>query len=171
MKAAPALLGWRLYTQDNDGQLVGGMITETEAYTEEDAASHSYNGQTPRNSAMFGPAGHLYVYFTYGMHWCANIVAGPKGRGEAVLLRSLIPDRGLDRICKRRHERPDNELTNGPAKLCQALNITAVDNGAVINEGRFILLPPQKRSLKYRSLPRVGINRDVDRLWRFVLDM
>lgn len=164
--AARQLIGWRFYVKDSSG-LVGGTIVETEAYSQDDAASHSYRGQTPRNQIMFGPAGHVYVYFTYGMHFCMNIVTGPEGRGEAVLLRALAPDSGLDVIRSRRHSRPDGELTNGPAKLCQALAIDAKDNGAEIGNSRFMLLPPTS-ALRVHSTERIGISRDTHRLWRFV---
>lgn len=164
--AARDLIGWRLYTIDA-GKKVGGTIIETEAYTQEDAASHTYNGQTARNSIMFNYAGHVYVFFTYGMHWCFNIVTGAIGSGEAVLIRAIIPDMGIDTMRERRNHVPDAELTNGPAKLCQALAITGADNGALINSSRFILAPPTK-PYKFSTTPRVGIRKDIDRLWRFV---
>src|SRR6478735_247431 len=139
-EVARDLIGYRLYACEADGSLTGGVIIETEAYTADDAASHSYRGETPRNRVMFGPAGHIYVYFTYGMHWCMNIVTGKKGEGEAVLIRALRPDQGLERITKRRHGRQG--LTNGPAKICQALAVTGSDNGQSLGAGRFVLLPP-----------------------------
>lgn len=164
--AAQKLIGWRFYSKDSEG-LVGGTITETEAYTQDDAASHSYNGRTPRNEVMFGQSGHLYVYFTYGMHYCANIVTGKDGQGEAVLLRALVPDRGIDHIRERRGYRPDSQLVNGPAKICQALNITISDNGATLGKDKFILLPPSKQ-LSVTPTVRIGIKKDTHRLWRFV---
>jgi DNA-3-methyladenine glycosylase len=119
---------------------------------------------------MFGPAGYLYVYFTYGMHWCANIVTGQKGHGEAVLIRAIQPDQGLAIIQERRGNRPNAELTNGPAKFCQALAITGQDSGAAINQGRFLLLPPLGRRPKINVTTRIGITQDTHRLWRFVVD-
>lgn len=168
--AAHQLIGWRFYTVESDGTHTGGVITETEAYTQDDAASHSYRERTPRSDVMFGPAGRLYVYFTYGMHWCVNIVTGTEGTGEAVLLRALIPDSGLETIQKRRGNRPDGELTNGPAKLCQALAITGDDQGKILNEGRFLLLPPQPQhmQLHIQATERIGIRNDTHRPWRFV---
>ena len=166
---ARQLIGWRLYTQDANG-LVGGIIIETEAYTQEDAASHSYNGQTKRNQIMFGPAGHIYVYFTYGMHYCMNIVTGKNGEGQAVLIRALVPDSGLDSMRNRRNNRPDTELTNGPAKLCQALAIDAKDNGAEIGNGRFVLLPPLNEKFNVTATKRIGISKEKDKLWRFVAE-
>lgn len=167
--AAPQLIGWRLYRREGD-DLVGGMIVETEAYNQTDAASHSYKGETPRTKVMFGPAGHLYVYFTYGMHYCMNIVTGVEGEGDAVLLRAIIPDEGLDLIRERRNNRPDAELTDGPAKLCQALGVNPQDNGKVVNDSEFRLLPPLASDLKIKVTPRIGITKDTHRLWRFLLD-
>jgi DNA-3-methyladenine glycosylase len=174
-KAAPVasrqILGWQLYAREPEGTLVGGMITETEAYNEEDAASHSFNGKTLRNQVMFGPAGYIYTYFTYGMHWCLNIVTGPKDNGEAVLIRAIQPNRGLDIMRQRRSKRSDNDLTNGPAKLCQALNITGEDNGGQLNSktGKFLLLPPETdQVLRIVATTRLGIKRDTHRLWRFL---
>lgn len=164
---ARELIGARLYVTTSAGEKVGGMIVETEAYNQDDAASHSYKGQTPRTEVMFGPAGRLYVYFTYGMHWCMNIVAGQSGRGEAVLIRAIEPDSGVVIMRKRRGDRPDHELTNGPAKLCQALGITGQNNGEKVNNGHIILLP---RDQKHRTeaTERIGISRDTHRLWRFI---
>ena len=171
VNAAHDLIGWHLYILEEDGSHTGGVITETEAYTQEDAASHSYRGRTARTEVMFGSAGKLYVYFTYGMHWCVNIVTGHEGHGEAVLLRSIVPDAGLDHIRQRRANRPDSELTNGPAKICQALDITGVDQGTTLNNGRIILLPPlstcQQPTIK--ATERIGIRHDTYRLWRFVV--
>lgn len=165
---ARQLIGYRFYVRQGDGSLVGGVLIETEAYTAEDAASHTFHGETPRNKIMFGEAGHIYVYFTYGMHWCANIVTGHAGHGEGVLLRALTPDQGIDVIRKNRLGRPDSELTNGPAKLCQALGITGIDNGTLINGDRFMLLPPKGKPLHVKATTRIGIRHDRERLWRFV---
>ncbi len=170
VSAARRLIGWRLYVVESDGTRTGGVITETEAYRQDDAASHSYHGKTPRTDVMFGPPGRLYVYFTYGMHWCANIVTGAEGTGEAVLFRAIEPDSGVSYIQKRRGNRPDSELTNGPAKLCQALTITGADQGAVLNRSRFLLLPPKPEhtQLHIEVTERIGIRKDTHRLWRFV---
>lgn len=168
VSAAKGLLGADFYVIESDGTKVGGRIIETEAYSQEDAASHSYKGKTPRTEVMFGPAGHLYVYFTYGMHWCVNVVTGAKGYGEAVLIRAIDPLYGIERIRERRNNRPDSELTNGPAKICQALQITGADNGASIAGPRVHLGLP-KEPLAHTATPRIGISQDKHRLWRFVV--
>jgi DNA-3-methyladenine glycosylase len=167
VEVAQELIGWRLYKQDA-GELIGGMITETEAYTQADAASHTFSGQTPRNEIMFGPAGHIYVYFTYGMHYCMNIVAGKIGYGEGVLIRSIQLDKGIETVRQRRGHKPDADLTNGPAKICQALDVSTKDNGGGLNKDVFILLPPSDKVPKIRRTKRIGIKKDAHRLWRFV---
>lgn len=168
VEAAQGLLGAEFYSVEPNGQRVGGVIVETEAYNQDDAASHSYKGKTPRTEVMFGPAGHLYVYFTYGMHWCANIVAGEDGRGEAVLIRAIKPTEGLDIMRERRNFRPDPQLTDGPAKVCQALNMVGKDNGASLQGGRFELILPKKPAA-FTATKRIGISKDTNRLWRFVI--
>lgn len=163
---AAQLIGWRFFA-DSSGGVTGGTIIETEAYTQDDTASHSYRGQTPRNAVMFGEAGAIYVYFTYGMHWCMNIVTGPAGSGQAVLVRAIWPEQGLPLMRQRRGGVPDARLTDGPAKLCQALGITGADNGQIVGVGRFTLRPPQGQLPAVVATPRIGIRRDKHRLWRF----
>ncbi|HXX89106.1 MAG TPA: DNA-3-methyladenine glycosylase [Acidimicrobiales bacterium] len=116
---------------------VAARIVEVEAYRgEEDPASHAFRGPTPRNATMFGGPGRLYVYFTYGMHWCANVVCAPAGSAEAVLLRAAAPLRGVDAMRARRPKsRRDVDLANGPAKLCEAFAITGMDDGADLVTG------------------------------------
>ena len=145
---------------------------EVEAYRgSEDAASHAFKGPTKRNAIMFGPPGHLYVYFTYGMHFCANAVCGPEGTGHAVLLRALAPVAGKSAM---RAARPpgtaDGQLTNGPAKLCQAFAITAADNGADLLTGDHGLLikddgtpPPAAPGVS----ARIGIRLAAGLPWRW----
>lgn len=169
VEAARGLIGWGLYSREPDGTLVGGRIVETEAYSQEDAASHTYNGRTARNETMFKQAGHVYVYFTYGMHWCMNLVTGQADHGQGVLIRAIKPDKGLDIIRERRGNRPDYELMNGPAKLCQALAVTGADNGTAIEGSRFVLLPPEPGyAPDIQATERIGIKKDTHRLWRFI---
>ena len=148
-----------------------GRIVEVEAYRgEQDAASHAYRGLTPRTAVIFGPPGFLYVYFTYGMHWCANVVCGPAGQAGALLIRALVPLEGLEAM---RLDRPaarlDRDLCNGPAKLCQALGITGADNGAdlfapgpvrLVDDGT----PPPKRPGRGT---RIGLRVAMEKRWRF----
>ncbi len=164
---APALLGWRL-VRTLEGKQLAGMIVETEAYDQADAASHSYKGMTARTRVMFGEPGHAYVYFTYGMHYCVNVVTGRKGRGSGVLIRALEPLEGIESM--RQFRKIDNvgSLTNGPAKLCQALAIDKAFNGHKLSEPPLQLMPPlDNRSLNIKSSTRIGISRDTHRLWRF----
>lgn len=118
------LLGCRLVRREEDGPRLTGWVTETEAYIgETDLACHARHGQTDRNRVMWGPPGHAYVYFTYGMHWMLNVVTEEEGRPAAVLLRGLLPEEGIEKMRSRRGNKPDRLLTDGPAKLCQALSI------------------------------------------------
>jgi DNA-3-methyladenine glycosylase len=154
-----------------------GRIVEVEAYHgANDAASHAYRGETPRTAVMFGPAGFLYVYFTYGMHWCANVVCGPEGEAAAVLIRALAPTGGLAAMrAARPAARLDRDLCNGPAKLCQALGITGSDNGvdllAADGDGGAGLVrleddgtPPPRRPGRGT---RIGIKEATEKRWRF----
>lgn len=168
--AARSLIGWELYVHEDDGSLTGGTIIETEAYMADDTASHSFRGKTPRNEVMFGPAGHLYVYFTYGMHWCMNVVTGAEGDGQAVLIRAIKHTKNLTLIRSRRNNKPDHLLTNGPAKVCQALGVSGNDNGARIDGSRFTLCPHRgEETLQIECSERIGISHDTHRLWRFYL--
>jgi len=170
VRVARDLIGWQFLVRENDGQLTGGIITETEAYKSTDAASHTYKGKTARNSVMFGPAGKIYVYFTYGKHWCVNIVTGKEDDGQAVLIRSIQATHNLELMRQRRKNKSDTELTNGPAKVCQAMAITGADYGQIIGNGRFFLLPSKKTNkLTIKATTRIGITRDTHRMWRFIL--
>jgi DNA-3-methyladenine glycosylase len=149
-----------------------GRIVEVEAYRgSEDPASHAFRGPTARNATMFGPPGHLYVYFTYGMHWCANAVCGPKGTGRAVLFRALAPVSGLAAMRRARPpETPDRHLTSGPAKLCQAFGISRPQDGADLvtgDQGLTIcddgVAPPAEPGVS----GRIGIRQAGDRPWRW----
>lgn len=160
--AAPALIGWTLLV---DG--IGGRIVEVEAYEETDPASHSFGGPRGRNVVMFGAPGHLYVYRSYGIHWCANVVCGPTGHGSAVLLRAIQPTHGLEEMRSRRGARDDRLLCSGPGRLTQALGLTGADNGADLVAPRFRTLPPERPPQVVRT-PRIGITRAADREWRYV---
>ncbi len=128
-KVAQALLGARLLRVLPDGSRLIGRIVETEAYLgPDDGASHARRGRTPRTEVMFGPVGHAYVYFTYGMHWMLNVVARRNLAAGAVLIRAVEPLEGVEIMRLHRNGRPDRELTNGPAKLAQALNVTGAQN-------------------------------------------
>ncbi len=130
LQVARELLGMRLVRVEPDGSRVAGLITETEAYIgEDDLGCHARAGVTPRTRVMFGPPGHAYVYFTYGMHWLFNCVTEREGFPAAVLVRALEPVEGLERIAQRRAGRPRRAWTDGPAKLCQALGIDGAFNG------------------------------------------
>ena len=154
-----------------------GRIVEVEAYRSDEPASHTFRGRTPRTTVMFGPAGHLYVYFTYGMHHCANIVTGADGDGQAVLLRAVTPLAGADVMRSRRGGaagRPvaDRRLADGPGKLCQAFSLDRTANGldlcarrdagvTVVDDGT---APPEQPIVT----PRIGIRMATDLPWRWV---
>lgn len=161
---APRLLGARL---THAGVTI--RLTEVEAYAgAADPGSHAYRGRTPRTEVMFGPAAHLYVYFTYGMHTCANIVCGEEGTASACLLRAGEIVDGIDLARERRGSIRDRDLARGPARLCQALDIRLDDNGAALDGGVFDLqLAPSAGA--YLTGPRVGLRGAPDRPWRFWL--
>ncbi|WP_375450297.1 DNA-3-methyladenine glycosylase [uncultured Devosia sp.] len=159
LDVAPALIGATLLV---DG--VGGVIVETEAYDQADPASHSFNGPTPRNAAMFGPAGQAYVYKIYGMHWCLNFVCRP---GSAVLIRALQPTHGLQRMVERRGGLPMRRLCSGPGKLCQALGITIAENGLPLDASPFAILPGAAPEIATGI--RIGLTKGIETPWRFGL--
>ncbi|MEU0959719.1 DNA-3-methyladenine glycosylase [Micromonospora aurantiaca] len=167
---ARTLLGW---TVSSGGVTV--RLTEVEAYagTGEDAASHAHRGPTPRNRVMFGPAGHVYVYFVFGMHWCANIVCGRDGEAAAVLLRAGEVVDGIETARERRPRAADRELARGPARLVTALGLGREANGtsAIDGSGPLLLTPPASPVDPARivSGPRVGVAAAHDLPWRFWL--
>jgi DNA-3-methyladenine glycosylase len=164
VSGAKALLGWKLVHETPVGR-VAGYIVETEAYNQDDPASHTYRGMTNRNAAMFQEAGSIYVYFTYGMHYCVNIVCGPKGRGEGVLLRALEPVEGLEIMKQRRGIDTEKLLTNGPAKITQALAITKDMGGSVL--GDKLHLEAGFKPELITQTGRVGISKAREQEWRF----
>jgi DNA-3-methyladenine glycosylase len=160
---APALIGTTLLV---DG--VGGEIVETEAYLRDDPASHSFRGPTRRNAAMFGPPGRLYVYRSYGIHWCLNVVCGAEGSGQAVLVRALRPTHGLDRMEERRGTATERLLCAGPGRLCQALAVDMALDGHPI-DGAHVRLLPRTHRVALATGPRIGISQAREWPWRFGL--
>jgi DNA-3-methyladenine glycosylase len=140
----------------------GGIVIETEAYAQDDPASHSFCGPTRRNASMFGPAGHAYVYRSYGIHLCLNVVGR---RGEAVLIRAIEPTVGLDLMRQRRGDAP---LCNGPGRLAKALGITLQDDGQPFDGKKLSIALPAVTSTLIQG-PRIGISRAQDLPWRFGL--
>ncbi|MFY9914971.1 MAG: DNA-3-methyladenine glycosylase [Nocardioidaceae bacterium] len=169
-EAAPAVLGWRLTHRTPDGA-VTVELSEVEAYAgESDPASHAGRGPTPRNAIMYGPYGRLYVYFSYGMHWCANLVVGPEGTAAAVLLRAGRVVGGVELARSRRGDRvADRALARGPACLTQALGIGREHNGVDLLSDRAFALDPAPPPSAVASGPRVGIRQAADVPWRFWL--
>ncbi len=168
-KVAKNLLGQILIHHSPDG-VAAGQIVETEAYLgERDPASHAFRGMTARNRVMFGPAGHSYIYFTYGMHYCFNVVTGPEEVGEAVLIRALKPMEGLELMFERRRlVSREQDLCNGPAKLVQALGITKLQNGTDLTKGD-LTIEAGKNPTKIITAPRVGISQAKQEPWRFFI--
>lgn len=164
LAAAPRLLGAVLRHEG-----VAVRLTEVEAYDgADDPGSHAFRGRTARNAVMFGPPGHLYVYFTYGMHFCCNVVCGPPGRASAVLLRAGEVVDGVDDARVRRGSSSDRDLARGPARLCQALGLDLAHNGLDLTAGALVLGDPVAGD-RIATGPRVGLRGAPDRPWRFWL--
>ncbi|MEP7176359.1 MAG: DNA-3-methyladenine glycosylase [Gemmatimonadales bacterium] len=169
---ARELLGALLASTLGGGR-VTGRIVETEAYLgRDDPASHGYlDRRHARNEALFGPPGSWYVYLSYGMHWCANLVCGPAGHAGAVLLRALEPVWGLDLMHARRNVSSDRQLCSGPGKLCQALAITRdVDGGPMRSSGARVLGPGARALPAVVATPRIGITKAADWPLRFIVE-
>jgi DNA-3-methyladenine glycosylase len=167
VSAANNLLGWKLIHETPEG-ITSGYIVETEAYTMDDPASHAYGGPKIRNQAMYERAGTIYIYFTYGMHYCVNLVTGPEGYGQGVLIRALEPVDGIDLMRQRRGVEHTEQLTNGPAKLVQALGITKQLYGTHISKGP-LRLEPGLIPDQIVQTTRVGISKAIDQPWRFYI--
>jgi DNA-3-methyladenine glycosylase len=168
---ARALLG-RLLVRETPAGRISGLIVEVEAYGgPNDPASHARSGRSARNATMFGPPGHAYVYFTYGMHYCLNVVTGQEGRAEAVLIRALEPVAGLVLARELRGPVPDVRLMRGPGCVGQALGLTRHDDGLDLLRGPLWVsrAPARREGRRIASGPRIGIRNGLDRRWRFWL--
>jgi DNA-3-methyladenine glycosylase len=162
-KVAPQLIGATLLI---DG--VGGIIVEVEAYHHTDPAAHSYTGPTERNAVMFGPPGFVYVYRSYGIHWCVNFVCEKEGSASAVLIRAIEPTEGLAAMRRRRGLTDERTLCSGPGKLCEALAITHKHNGLPLDRAPFELRARSKKPAIVIG-ERIGITKAVEKPWRYGL--
>jgi DNA-3-methyladenine glycosylase len=160
---APDLIGATLRV---DG--VGGIITEVEAYHHTEPAAHSFNGPTPRNRVMFGPPGFLYVYRSYGIHWCMNFVCEKEGSASAVLIRALEPTHGIPAMRRRRGLHDERSLCTGPGKLCEAMAVSVKHNGLALDAPP-IEIYARTRKPEIVSGPRIGITKAVELPWRYGL--
>jgi DNA-3-methyladenine glycosylase len=163
-EVAPELIGATLLV---DG--VGGRIVEVEAYDQDDPASHGFHGRTARTVSMFGAPGHAYVYRSYGVHWCLNLVCAEVGRAAAALVRALEPTHGLEAMRERRGVEAVHALCSGPGKLCQALGITRAEDGLPLDEPPFELLARESAAPLVVGT-RIGITRAVEQPWRYGMD-
>jgi DNA-3-methyladenine glycosylase len=160
---APDLIGATLLVGG-----IGGLIVEVEAYHHTDPAAHSYGGPTARNAVMFGPPGHVYVYRSYGIHWCINFVCEPAGSASAVLIRALMPEQGLAAMRRRRGVTDERLLCSGPGRLCEALAITDAHNGKALDQTPFAL-SGRAAPVEVVVGPRIGISKAIDLPWRYGL--
>jgi DNA-3-methyladenine glycosylase len=162
-EVAPDLIGATLLFNG-----VGGRLVEVEAYHHTDPAAHSYRGPTARNAVMFGPPGYAYVYRSYGIHWCLNLVCEPKGSASAVLIRALEPIDGLPLMRRRRGLTDVRFLGAGPGRVCEALGITAAHNGLALDEPPFALFA-RTGDVEVIAGPRIGITKAAEKPWRYGL--
>ena len=169
LKVAEELLGKYLVVNKRNKSL-SGKIVETEAYIgSDDPACHASRGMTPRNRVMFGPPGHAYIYFTYGMYHCLNLVTEKEGFPAAVLIRAIEPAQGMELMMRRRGTKKIKNLTSGPGKLCQALSLDRSLNGEDLCYGRIWVENRGVRAGKIKSTSRVGINQGKNKKWRFYI--
>jgi DNA-3-methyladenine glycosylase len=162
-EVAPELIGATLLFNG-----AGGVIVEVEAYHHTEPAAHSYNGQTPRNAVMFGPAGYAYVYRSYGIHWCVNFVCEHAGSASAVLIRAIEPTEGLAAMHRRRRTADVRLLCSGPGRLTEALGITHAHNGLALDAVPFELRE-RTGDIEVVAGPRIGITKAVELPWRYGL--
>ena len=160
-EVAPDLIGATFFV---DG--IGGPIVEVEAYHQSDPAAHSYGGPTARNAVMFGPPGRVYVYRSYGVHWCVNFVCEAEDSASAVLIRALMPTTGLAAMRRRRGVRDERQLCAGPGRLSEALAITGAHNGMALDTAPFALFA-RTTPVEIVAGPRIGISKAVDLPWRY----
>jgi DNA-3-methyladenine glycosylase len=162
-EVAPDLIGATLLVSG-----VGGRIVEVEAYDQTDPAAHSFRGPTARNAVMFGPPGYAYVYRSYGIHWCLNLVCQPKGSAAAVLIRALEPLTGLAAMRRRRGMDDERLLCAGPGRVCEALGVTAAHNGLALFKPPFEIFK-RMQAVEVVTGPRIGLTKAVDKPWRYGL--
>jgi DNA-3-methyladenine glycosylase len=176
LTVAKELLG-KIFVKNVDNQLYAGKIVEVEAYDGSvDEAAHSFSGLTKRNEIMFKEGGYLYVYFTYGVHFCCNVVTGKKGEGKAVLLRGIEPLEGIKLMALNRFgrknitEKEKRNLTSGPGKTCRAFSIIGIHNGMDLTGDKIFILNNDKiKKNKIITTPRIGITKSTNLPWRFYI--
>lgn len=177
-EGAKYLLGCTIVRSLPNGTVLKAKIVETECYHQDDPASHTYSGKSMRNRAMFGPAGHAYIYFTYGMHWCFNVTAGLENYGAGILIRAVEPLEGITIMQQNRHFRDksakstkegNTTIANGPAKLAQALAIDNTLYGHDLTQEPLQIFEPEDRSFKIKETTRIGISKAVEEIARFYI--
>ena len=168
-EGAKYLLGCVIKRTLPNGEVLSAKIVETESYHQDDPASHTFKGETPRTAAMFGPAGKAYVYFTYGMYWCFNVTAGKVGHGAGILIRAVEPLEGLETMKLNRNRDNLKQLTNGPAKLAQALAIDKNLYGHDLTKSPLQIFDSVDRNFEITETTRVGISQAVDTIARYYI--